>query len=272
MTENENLTAFGMVFLVAVLCLALPGVITSHLKKGVELVYLPLNQLAVFSGNVRTESLESIRSKKDLIKENRTLKTELQRHRIKDHEILTVLDENARFRKLLDFKATTKWKLILAKIIGKDPSNWWHHIKINLGTDHGMEPNLPVIGPGGGLLGYLSECGSTFSKVILIGSPNCLIPAKIRGTQYSGLVEPRSDKSHLKSSDKLVISNLLPESRPQIGQMVVTSGLGQVYPEGIPIGRISEASKSMNYDLYFNAGIKPVAQPNDLQEVWVLIK
>ena len=147
----------------------------------------------------------------------------------------------------------------------RDPANWWRTVQIDLGSRDGLRENLPVI-TATGLVGRVSSVSLTRAQVILVGDPNCRVSALVEnpardmgvllagGTLDTSLVE----LTYLASS-----ANLKP------GQNVITSGLGGIFPKGIPIGQIVD-SRSVEYGLYTDARVKLNANLGSLEQVWVL--
>ena len=124
---------------------------------------------------------------------------------------------------------------------------------------------MPVI-TDAGLVGRVSSVSLTRAQVILVGDPNCRVSALVEnsardmgvllagGTLDTSLVE----LTYLASS-----ANLKP------GQSVITSGLGGIFPKGIPIGQVVD-SRSVEYGLYTDARVKLNANLGSLEQVWVL--
>ena len=147
----------------------------------------------------------------------------------------------------------------------RDPANWWRTVQIDLGSRDGLRENLPVI-TDAGLVGRVSSVSLTHAQVVLVGDPNCRVSALVEnaardmgvliagGTLDTSLVE----LTYLASS-----ANLKP------GQSVITSGLGGIFPKGIPIGQIVD-SRSVEYGLYTDARVKLNANLGSLEQVWVL--
>ena len=147
----------------------------------------------------------------------------------------------------------------------RDPANWWRTVQSDLGSRDGVRENLPVI-TDDGLVGRVSSVSLTRSQVVLVGDPNCRVSALVEnaardmgvliagGALDTSLVE----LTYLASS-----ANLKP------GQNVITSGLGGVFPKGIPIGQIVDA-RSIEYGLYTDARVKLNANLGSLEQVWVL--
>jgi rod shape-determining protein MreC len=138
-------------------------------------------------------------------------------------------------------------------------------VQIDLGTRDGVRENLPVI-TDAGLVGRVSSASFAHSQVVLVGDQNCRVsalvenPARDTGVLLAGGTLDTSlvDLTYLASS-----ANLKP------GQSVITSGLGGVFPKGIPIGQIVDA-RSVEYGLYTDARVKLNANLGSLEQVWVL--
>ncbi len=132
----------------------------------------------------------------------------------------------------------------------RDPANWWRTVQIDLGSRDGVQTNLPVL-TADGLVGRVSPSAMTRSQVVLIGDPNCRVSALVENATHdmgvliaSGPLDTSLvDLTYLASS-----ANLKP------GQNVVTSGLGGVFPKGIPIGQIVDRAIRRIRPLHRGAG------------------
>ena len=82
--------------------------------------------------------------------------------------------ENARLRHLLGWQQQTAWKFKLARVVLREPANWWRTAQIDLGTRDGLRVNLPVLTTDG-LVGRVSSVSLTRSQVTLLGNPNCKV-------------------------------------------------------------------------------------------------
>jgi rod shape-determining protein MreC len=148
----------------------------------------------------------------------------------------------------------------------RDPANWWRTVQIDLGSRDGARTDSPVISATGSLVGRVTSVSYTKSQVVLVGDPNCRVSATVENAARdmgvviaSGPLDTSLvDLTYLASS-----ANLKP------GQSVITSGLGGVFPKGIPIGQIVDA-RSVEYGLYTDARVKLNANLGSLEQVWVL--
>ena len=158
------------------------------------------------------------------------------------------------------------WKLKLANVVMRDPANWWRTVEIDLGSRDGLSENLPVL-TADGLVGRISSVGLTRSQVVLIGDPNC---------KASALVEnPAHDMGVLTASGPLdnslvELTYLAGNADLKPGENVITSGLGGIFPKGIPIGQVVDAQQ-VEFGLYTEARVKLSANLGALEQVWVLM-
>jgi rod shape-determining protein MreC len=118
---------------------------------------------------------------------------------------------------------------------------------INKGSRDGIRPNQPVITPDG-VFGKIYSAGKTSSIVMPANHPLSAISARIAETGEQGIVEGSSE-------GKLYLKLIPRESQASIGMIVVTSGLGGVYPKNILVGTIKNVKEDPNrLDLVIEVG------------------
>lgn len=176
--------------------------------------------------------------------------------------------ENVRLEVLLDLKQQSKWRLKTSRVIGREPSGWWKEVFIDLTAEDGAKPLLPVI-TSDGLVGRISSVESSYSRVTLLGSPELQIPALAQETRASGVLKMSREDSY--SLDILDLDFLKRDSGVQSGHKIVSSGLGGVFPAGIPIGTVLKVSPAME-GLYFQAKVQLLAKTDRLEEVCVILR
>src|SRR5439155_4709286 len=83
--------------------------------------------------------------------------------------------ENSRLRQYLGFPKQVPWKLKLARVVARDPANWWRTLKIDAGSRDGVTVNCAVISGDGYLVGRISEAAYAQSQVVAVGDPACRV-------------------------------------------------------------------------------------------------
>jgi len=265
MFKQKNYLALGAVVLVAIILLSLPSRVTSRLKMAVGSWFLPLFGLASAGQQLPADLADSVLTRHELLRQVDNLRRENQQLRSQAVQSLAIARENDQLRNLLGWQRQSPWRLKLANVVMRDPANWWRTVQIDLGSRDGLRENLPVI-TSAGLVGRVSSVSLTRAQIVLIGDPNCRVSATVENPARdigvivaSGPVDTSLvDLTYLASS-----ANLKP------GQSVVTSGLGGVFPKGIPIGQVVD-SRSVEFGLYTDARVKLNANLGSLEQVWVL--
>jgi rod shape-determining protein MreC len=266
MFKQKNYIALGIVTLVAVLIFSLPSRTTSRLKLAIGSLFLPLFGLVNTTQQLPASLADSVLPRRELIKQIDGLQRENQRLQTLQLQNAAVARENDQLRSLVGWQRQSPWKLKLANVVMRDPANWWHTMEIDLGSRDGLTNNLPVL-TSDGLVGRIASVGLTRSQVVLLGDPNCKVSALVEN--------PAHDVGILNASGPLdnslaELTYLSGNANLKSGQSVVSSGLGGIFPRGIPIGQIVDA-RPVEFGLYSEARVKLNANLGALEQVWVLL-
>lgn len=265
MLKQKNYLALGAVVFVVVLLLSLPTRVTERLKLAVGSWFLPLFGLASAGQQLPADLADSALPRRELLKQIDHLRRENQELRSQAVQSAAIARENDQLRALFNWQKQVPWKLKLANVVMRDPANWWRTVQINLGSRDGVTNDLPVL-TSAGLVGRVSSVSYTKSQIVLIGDPNCRVSATVENAARDmGVIVASGpvDTSLVELTYMASSANLKP------GQNVITSGLGGVFPKGIPIGQIVD-SRSVEYGLYTEARVKLSANLGSLEQVWVL--
>jgi rod shape-determining protein MreC len=266
MFKQKNYLAFGAVFVVAVLILSLPASATSRLKLVIGSWFLPLFGLANVAQQLPADLADSALPRRELLQEINSLRNENQQLKTAQLQAVATARENDQLRTLFGWQKQAPWKLKLANVVTRDPANWWRTVQIDLGTRDGVQVNMPVL-TADGLVGRISSVHFTSAQVVLIGDPNCRVSALVENATHDmGVL---SSSGPLDSS-LVALSYLASGANLKAGQNVITSGLGGIFPKGIPIGKIVDA-QSVDFGLATEARVKLDANPGALEQVWVLM-
>jgi rod shape-determining protein MreC len=266
MFKRPYYIAVALVALLTLLVLNLPGGTAARLKLAIGSIFLPLFGVTGGAQQAAAKAGDTLLPKSELIRANEALRRQNQELRVQAVQAAETTRENTRLRQLVGWKEKSPWKVKLARVVARDPANWWRAVQIDRGSLDELRDNLPVLTPDGRLIGRVSAVGLTSARVLLIGDPNCKVPAAILGdAAESGIITSAGpfDGSFVNLTYLANRANLKP------GQSVVTSGLSAIYPKGIPIGSVADAGP-VESGLYTEARVKLAANLNSLDEVWVL--
>lgn len=213
------------------------------------------------------EFFEGIINQKNLEKECLELKERVSQLEAENQRLNEIEKENLRLRELLGFvEAHSEFEPVGARVIGKNPGNWFNVFVINKGKKHGLEKDMAVVAEEG-LVGRIIEAGANWSKVLSIIDSRSSVSGIIERTRDNGVVR---GNNVIGNEDGLCRMFYLPLETDLIpGDKVLTSGLGGVFPKGILIGEIKEISRQKN-ELQKYAVIKPSVDFYRLEEVLVV--
>jgi rod shape-determining protein MreC len=267
MFRRPHVIGLSAAALLAVILLNLPSQTTARLKLAVSSLFIPLFGLAGSAQKLGESTGMRTMPKGTLIAELERLREENERLKVQQMEWQEIERENAMLRDAVTWQKRLPWKLRLARVVARDPANWWRTVQIDLGSKDGIVPNMAVI-TADGLVGRVQETASNLSRVVLLGDPQCKVAAIVDNAgRDPGIITP--GESSVLDESIVELTYLSRHSQAIPGQKVFTSGDGGIFPKGIPIGQILQTN-SVGYGLYLEARVKLFADLRQLEEVWVL--
>ncbi len=268
--KRAHYIALAFAAVLTVVLLNLPPGASSRLKLALGSVFLPLFGLAGSASTFVDRASWALIPKKVAIAEIHRLQRENDQLKLAAQEGADALQENQRLRQQLNWLPRSGWagRLKPARIVGRDPTIWWRTCTIDIGSRHGVRPKLPVLTTDG-LVGQTGQVTETQTQVILVGDPACGVSVHVQNeTKDQGFISG----SQVSVLDQSVVgvSFLQINRRILAGQTLVTSGLGSVFPRGIPVGTVLDTQ--IHDGLFTQARIRLAADIGRLQEVWVMLQ
>ena len=205
-------------------------------------------------------NLRSAQSENDLLKQ-RIQELEVE---VKQKEDLTA--ENERLKSLLNLKDQSNYKILTAKVIGRDASVWFDSSIINRGSLDGVELNMPVVADGG-IIGRVTAVSPLTAQIDLITKNKSGLGGVIGEISTSnalGVVSGTSKK------DLLEMRYVPGSVEVKVGDIVYTSGQDGIFPAGLKIGEIVEVGSGSTTTPH-QILIRPSARLDKMQEVAVLL-
>lgn len=165
--------------------------------------------------------------------------------------------ENERLRTLLGMYVSYDGRKTVARVIGRDVTKLSSWILLDRGLNHGIKEQTSVMSRSG-LIGKVVEVGSNHARVMLLSDIESRVSGLLQRSRETGLVEGQGEKL-------LKMTYLDLHADIEIGDLVLTSGLGGIYPKGIPIGKVISIGKDRR-GLHLEALIEPIADFIKLEE------
>lgn len=171
--------------------------------------------------------------------------------------------ENGRLKKLLHYQNQTSSQVVVSQVIARDVSSEFRSIRINRGSQSGIKRNMAVITPEG-VVGRILRTTEVFSDVITIVDPLSAIDALVQRSRAQGIVEGKTETT-------CQMKYTLRTDDIQVGDLLISSGLGGWFPKGLPIGIVSQIQKK-TYGITQTIEVQPVIHFSKLEEVLVLLQ
>lgn len=180
-----------------------------------------------------------------------------QLHRYQEAHLL-----QQRAQELLDFRSSVFPKAVLAEVVGIDPSQWAEAITIDKGRRHDVQKDVAVVTPHG-LVGRTIEVAPRYAMVLLITDRRSAVDALVQRTRARGIVVGKSRRlTEMRYVDV--------HEDVRVGDRIISSGLGEVYPKGLLIGTVSSV-RAKPYGLFHEVDVQPAVDLAKLEEVLVLV-
>ncbi len=227
-----------------------------------DFVQSPVATISSSVGNY-FQSFANLRSAQS---ENDILKQRVQELEVELQQKGELASENERLKSLLDLKEKSQYKVLTARIIGRDSSKWFASSIINRGSLDGVKLNMPIV-TNGGLVGRVTAVSPLTAQVDLVTKEKSGLGGVIGELSKSnalGVVMGTGKK-------ELLEMNYVPGSvEVQVGEIVYTTGQDGIFPAGLKLGEIVEV-KSGSATVPHQILIRPSANLSTMQEVGVLL-
>ena len=189
-----------------------------------------VGRLPVTLWNVATQELSS---RNEMAAENEKLKAEMLLLQRRVQKLAALTEQNVRLRELLNSSALVEEKVIATELIGIDPNPFTHRILIDKGEKDGVFLGQPVL-DARGLMGQVVEVMPYAARVLLLTDTSHSIPVQVN---RNGL---RAIATGTGNPERLELRHVADTADIKVGDLLVSSGMGQRFPAGYPVAMVSE--------------------------------
>jgi rod shape-determining protein MreC len=234
--------------------------------------------LSIFSG-VRSGLYEassfisrtvlSVKELANLRREHADLLRQLDRYQELERSNAEIYQENRRLKEQLDFSETLRYRRIPAQITGRDPDNNYSAVVINKGSYSGISKDMAVVAWQNGtqaLVGKVTQTGFLESLVMPIFDINSQVSSRFSVSRFEGIIEGQGG-----AEIPLLMRFVQRRARDEIniGDIVITSGMGGIFPAGINIGRVG-AVNILEYETTLEVEVIPMIDFSRLEYIFVI--
>jgi rod shape-determining protein MreC len=234
---------------------------------GTTRVYLnsfvsPLQYLANLPGQLLNASASRFVSHERLFDDNAKLTHDAMLMNGQLQRLTFLQEENDRLRSLLNSPVQDNTRKVVAELMAVDNNPYSHQIVINKGAINDVYEGQPVL-DSKGIVGQIMQVSSTNSRVLLIADVTHAIPVRIARNNVRLVVSGSG------SLDELLIQHVVHNSDLKIGDILLSSGLGNIFPEGYPVASITSIIRDEGRP-FSQVKAKPIAQLDRLKYLLLL--
>jgi rod shape-determining protein MreC len=222
----------------------------------------PVYTVASWPGRFADWGSDVVRPDRKLREENEYLRNQLLVLSARVQKFSELAAENARLRGLIDSTLVMDGHVVIAEIIGVDPDPFRHVIMVNKGQDYGVYVGQPVL-DAHGLMGQVIEVGPSVSRAMLVTDRQHAVPVRVNRNGIRAILAGTGNYDEMQLL-------YVPESADiKTGDVLVTSGLGQRFPPGYPVGTVTAVKRSGGAD-FAQISVRPMAEVDRSRHVLLM--
>jgi rod shape-determining protein MreC len=229
------------------------------IRGGVSVVLYPLQFLVDAPMRASSWAGDTLTSRSELLQELEDLRTRQLVYKTELQKLVAVETENRRLRDLLQSSQRVTHKVLIAEILSADMGNSGRQVVLNKGTDHGVFRGQPIL-DSDGAMGQIIHVGPISSTAMLLTDANSAIPVQVLRNGFRSIAVGSADQNSLE------LPYLANNADIEIGDLLVSSGLGGRFPSGFPVGRVTAVEKDMRQS-YAKVTATPSARLDRVREV-----
>ena len=199
-------------------------------------IALPFYWLVDLPGRAVAWGQENLLSRSKLVEENASLRTETRQLQGQVQQMASLRAENIRLRALLNSTVLLQDDVLVAELIGIAPDPTRHQVILNKGSRDGVYVGQPLL-DAAGLMGQVVEVGASSARVVLITDATHAIPVQVNRNGVRAIAEG------IGRLDSLELRHVASTTDIKVGDLLVTSGLGQRFPPGYPVAVVQEVER-----------------------------
>lgn len=246
---------------------AATGGLSTATQSVVSVVLAPFESASSYLTDAFTGLINNIANLGSLSKENQQLKSQIVQLKKQIVDYNEMKDENTQLKGLFNItQENDSRKYTTARVISRDPNQWFSSFTIDKGTLDGIEKDDPVI-TDAGLVGIVETPGPTSSVVTTILDPSVHVGGLVSQTGDIGSTHGTRELS-LKGQFEL---DYLPKNTSvTAGNIIVTTGAGGIYPKNLQVGTVKELVPDISGSTV-DAICEPMVDPSSVEDVFVIV-
>lgn len=209
----------------------------ANVRSALDTLLTPIYLVADIPSAIDDWQENTIRSRSRLLEDNDRLRRENLVLQGRSQQLASLQADNARLRTLLNSTALLRDDVLVSEIIGVSPDPVRHQLVLDKGAEAEVYEGQPLI-DAQGLMGQVVEVGATTSRVLLVTDARHSVPVQVNRNGVRAVAEG------VGSLDELAVRHVTATTDIQVGDLLVTSGLGGRFPIGYPVAVVSQVERN----------------------------
>ena len=228
-------------------------------------VLAPFQRAASWVGGKYQDITSDVWDMITLHEQNKMLRNEVRELREQNRKAAEYAAENSRLRELLGYKNSAgQFDLMICSVIGREAATWTSVITVNKGSNDGIKKNMAAV-TNHGLIGHVTEVGPVSCRIELVTDPRAAVAVLDQRSRIAGIVQ-----GDIADIYRARMVNIPRSADVAVGDTIVTSGFGGIYPKGLVVGTVSEVKNDAGGLLKY-AILESSADLQKLEDVAIII-
>ena len=262
---------FTVVVIIAMVMVIVPTVFASMglsgvLKDTVNIIFSPLQKAFTYYTDAIDGYVSFFTEFDRIVEENNALREEINDLRDKISSAEEAEEMNDWLYNYLELKREhTDFRFTEATVSVREGGNYTTVFMLDKGRAHGVEKDMPVVTQNG-IVGYISEVGTTWAKAVTFLEEGSAIGAYVERNGVEGIIE---GSFALSEEGLCLMTYIAADADIKVGDRIVSSGYGSVYPRGLVIGTV-EKIESDTSSRSVTVTVRPSADLSDLSRMMII--
>jgi rod shape-determining protein MreC len=230
-------------------------------ERAVMNITAPLLRPAYITAGFVEDAWDSYVRVVDAHRENLRLREDIRGLNERVREGREILLKNQRLERLLDMKKRISAPMVAASVIGEDATPWFRTMLLDRGSDSGVREGMAVVAADG-VVGQIIKVAASTARVVLLTDSASGISATIQRSRARGVVKGKGEMV-------CALEFTTRDEDVKVGDMVITSGIGGIFLQGLPIGEVTMVKRG-EYGIFQTVVIRPAVNLSHLEEVLIV--
>ena len=223
-----------------------------------------LRAVTVTAASILEEPVSNVRVYRNALKTNAYLQQQNILLQDELSKLRSIEKENQELKSLLRLEESYNYPLQITRVVTKQLNTLNNSLSVNVGSNEGIQLGMPLINSDG-LIGKVILAASNYSQVMPLSHPLFRVSAQIQGSKANGIITWDI------SSPSYLIMDFVPKTVPiDTGMVIQTSGLGNEFPAGIPIGQVVDFRSQEGTNTQ-QLKIEPFSKLNEVSEGFIVL-